>query len=134
MPTLDKPGHEALAHALARGASVREAHLEAGMNLERPWRLRKRVQRPEVVARVAELRWGRDAAELLAISDTLLDLSKRAADLASGVGMMAARSMLVEAARLKRDAIRSIAATALHLPPPPELSKEEWLAAFAPRP
>jgi len=135
MPTLDNPAYEAFAQALARGASVREANAEAGLTPQRPCRLNRRAERPDIVARVTELRWGQDV-ELLAIYDKLVDLAEKAGRLDSGAGMMAAKAMLAEAARLKQSVIRSPAATtapvpAAPFPTPPDLSKEEWLAAFA---
>jgi hypothetical protein len=62
-------------------------------------------------------------------------LAKKAGELGTGAGMVAARGLLAEAIRLKRDQPPTLA------PPPgddgvilpPKLTTEEWLAAFAPK-
>ena len=133
MAILESSRLEALAQALAKGLGVQAASTEAGYS--RQYEVsRQRAARLDVRARVAEIEADglRAAADLTPIIDKLTELAEAASKLNSGTGMMAACRMLSEAARLKGllPAFEQLHATDGL---PPELTKEEWLAAFAPR-
>lgn len=142
MPALNNPRHEALAKALSRGVSVREATIEVGLSPRHVGRILALSSREDFDARVAELReaaeWGEDLA-LKPIHDQALKLANAAAKLESAAAMMAAKALLAEAARIRQSLPRRTPPPAVLLAPPaqsparPVLSKEEWLAAFAPK-
>ncbi|HZL19468.1 MAG TPA: hypothetical protein VFG23_17165 [Polyangia bacterium] len=136
MAALCNTRHEAFARALARGVSLREATAASGLKYF-PKRMQARAATAAVVARVEELkeeaRW-RGQQDLKRVFEKLFDLASSASELKTGAALTAARGLLAEAARLRE-----------HLPgaghgaplqgvrPAPDLTKEEWLAAFAPR-
>ena len=132
MAMLQNPRLEALAQALARQLGVQAANLEAGYSRQYEYS-RQRAARADVRARVAEIEAEqlREAADLVPIIDKLVELADVASKLESGVGMMAACRMLSEAARLK--GLLPSFGDLYEEPLPPRLSKEEWIAAFAPR-
>jgi hypothetical protein len=70
---------------------------------------------------------GGGSPDLGPIIDELMDGAQKALALNSGVGMQAACQMLTEAARLKQQLPREE-----HAPPRYEMTREEWLATFAP--
>ena len=133
MGALDNPRHEALAQGLARGISVREATIEAGLSARHLPRSVRLAASPAVVARMAEIRqqavWG-GLEDLEKVFGELMRLAEAAGKLGSAAGMNSARTLLAEAARL-RERLPAAPATA-EAPLPPRLSKEEWIAAFAP--
>jgi hypothetical protein len=145
MPALNNPRHEALARALSRGVSVREANAEAGLSRRRVARAIGLSMRSDIVARVEELReaaeWG-EAVGLKPLYEQAMRFADEAVKLETPPAMMAAKALLTEAARIKQGLARSApqpavpaAPVAGPAPPParPVLSKEEWLAAFAPK-
>lgn len=141
MPPLDDPRYEALAQGLARGLSLRQANAEAGLKEARPCRMRRRAARKDVAARIAELKaqmtWG-DAEPLRVIYERAMALADRAGGLDSGAALAAARGLFAEAARAVREAgifgAESGRAQTPRGPVPPDMTNEEWLAAFAPPP
>ena len=141
MPILDDPQYEALARGLARNLSVRRASLEAGFADLRPCRTTRRVERADVKVRVAELKaeitWG-GAEPLRAIYERAMALADRAGGLDSGAALAAAKGLFAEAARAVREAgvfgAEGGRLQAPRGPVPPDMTTEEWLAAFAPPP
>ncbi len=133
MPKLDNARHEAFAQARVAGASRRDAFRQAGYDdLGRG--IGRVDTRPEVVARLAELeqaaRWG-GSGDLGPVIDELMGLAQKAGALGTAAGMSAARGLLAEAAKLKMQL--DVQPDAYCRPSPvPELTKEEWLKAFAP--
>jgi len=132
-PPLDDTRREAFAQALARGASVREAAQRSGFK-GRFAHHRRRASSPPIADRVAEIvkeaEWGGDA-ELARLFTELVDM---AAEARGKENLAAARGFLADAAKLKRD-WAELAGPALDdgVIVPPDLSKEEWLATFAPK-
>jgi hypothetical protein len=141
MSPLEDPRREAFAQALARGSTVREAARRAGYG-PRINHSKDRARSKPIVKRVDEiarqLAWDGDT-EALRVFDELMRLAAEAAKTKTPADLAAARGLLAEAARLRRDWAKLAAPAALAAPPPtysivpPELTKEEWLAAFAPR-
>ncbi len=129
---LESERREKLAQALARGLGVEAANCEAGYAKQCGSSI-ERAARADVRARVAEIEAERlrEAADLVPIIDKLVELADVASKLESGVGMMAACRMLSEAARLK--GLLPSVEDLYEEPLPPRLSKEEWIAAFAPK-
>ncbi|HEY5072854.1 MAG TPA: hypothetical protein VII63_12580 [Caulobacteraceae bacterium] len=139
MPTLEDPRQEAFARALARGLSVRNAAKEAGY-FDSITRGGRRAKRPKIAARIEELvelaTWGGDL-KLAVVFKELMRLAKAAAKLQTGAGMAAARGMLAEAAQVRAQAAAAPSITPAIAGagpvPPPTLTKEEWIEAFAPK-
>ncbi|HEY5070529.1 MAG TPA: hypothetical protein VII63_00715 [Caulobacteraceae bacterium] len=127
---------EALAQALAKGLPVHAATRKAGYSRQCEVS-RRRAARAEVVTRVGEIELERiaAAADLVPLIRQLTTLAAAAGKLGSAAGMVAARGLLAEAALHKRHLAASRpAATSVSGPvPPPVLTKEEWIAAFAPK-
>ena len=138
---LGNPRHEAFAAALARGASVRQATAEANFTRDNVQRMIDLANSATIAARVATLRrqrfWGgRD--ELADVYDEMMRLARAADDLKSGAALDAKCRLLTEAGRLAERASQWAAGgrepyEAAQPIVPPTLSKEEWLAAFAPK-
>jgi hypothetical protein len=140
MSTLDDPRHEAFAMALARGASLRQAATEANLHVGKPNRAAALAGSEAVIDRVAEIRalgpWG-DAPELKAVYEKAMELAGTAGELGTAAGMMAAKALLSEAARARQSlappqADQTGPARTDPAPIRPVLTREEWLAAFAP--
>ena len=133
MRALDNPRLEAFATALARGLSVRAATEEAGFSRRHVGRMNDLAASGLVEARIREKRrealWG-GRLELADVCDAMIAASSEARGLKTGAALMAAKELLAEAARLiERATIAPDGEAGL----PPELTKEEWIAAFAPR-
>ena len=94
------------------------------------------AQREDVKARVDELvqarKWG-GSSDLGPVIDECMRLAKVAGEKDSAAAMVAARGFLVEAARLKGLLGAPAPATGA-ADPRPELTDDEWLARYAPRP
>jgi len=125
MAVLSNARREAFCQARAAGKSLAEAG-KAG-RYDNQW---SRVDAaPEVQARIAEIRreTAVDARDLVPLIEKMIGLVDNAVDLKSAAGMREAKALLVEAARLKG-----------LLPPPataplqPPMSRQEWMARFAP--
>jgi hypothetical protein len=129
MPPLPVPREETFAHVLAMGLSPGMAGGEAGY--AKHWKhVRKRVARPDIVARAGELgdarQWGetRDAGEMIG---ALMRLA---------AAMVAARGLVAEAAKLdqrtleRREAPDATPAIAPCFLP---LSDEAWTAKYGHR-
>ena len=139
MAALNNSRHEGFARALARGASPKQAAAETGYDYH-PDRARRLAATAAVAARVAELieaaRWG-GHADLATVFSELMRLAKAAGELETAAAMVAARGLLAEAIALRERASAGVgngegpgaSVSAL----PPALTKEEWIAAFAPR-
>jgi hypothetical protein len=102
MPILQNPRHEAFAQARAKGALLDDAYEDAGFVPERGNACRL-AKRPEVAARIAELR-----ADNSALGDfnrqgmiaSLLRIAKASEDHSSPAGVKETRLTLLEAWRL----------------------------------
>ncbi|MGI8840764.1 MAG: hypothetical protein ACR2F8_08305 [Caulobacteraceae bacterium] len=124
----------------ARGESPRRAWPEAGY-ASRPLRARRLAEKKDMIARVAELAeaaaWAGRDPQLARIYGELMRLAAKAGELGTGAAMVAERGLLAEAIALRERGAPAgggadggtAGASAL----PPILTKEEWLAAFAPR-
>ncbi|MGH6986435.1 MAG: hypothetical protein ACRED9_06295 [Caulobacteraceae bacterium] len=132
MSALDNPRLEALAQALADGLPIHEATRRAGFSRQSGM-TRRRCARRDVRERIAEIRLerARTASDVRPVIEKMMALAEEAGKLKSGAGMTAAHKLLVEAARLKATHAPSRPRETWALPP--QLSKEEWLDAFAPK-
>ncbi len=123
---------EAFALAMARGAAPLEACVAAGY--KRCSTQAGRIKSlPEVIEREKQLRedlaWG-GSGDLAPVINEMRRLAKKSGELKSAAGMMAAKGLLVEAARLKgllpkRGALDDL---------PPELTDEEWMLRYGSAP
>ncbi len=133
MGALNKPNQECFAAALARGISVREAANQAGFDGRHIGRVTTLAASKPIARRVVEIRrealWG-GRVELADVFDTLMRLARAAGALKTGAGMAAAKALLAEAASLMERATMALDENG---DLPPRLSKEEWIAAFAPK-
>lgn len=139
MPQLDRPEREKFAQAIVEGYLPRQAFTKAGYREVREGRAQKLLVDPSVVIRVAEIRSEaiRRAADLEPIINGLMWAAAGAANLNTAPAYVAARGLLVEAARLKlllASPPPDMPAIAKPPPPPRDMTEEEWLAAFAPKP
>jgi len=125
---------EALAQALARGLPLHAATREAGYSRQTGMS-RRRAGRYDVQTRVNEIKRERldAAADPAPIIDLLMELGAAAGKLGTAAGMVAARGLLAEAARLKVKLVEEQGPATTYSIVPPKLSKEEWLRAFAPK-
>jgi hypothetical protein len=132
LPALVDTRLEAFAQAIATGLSCREAQKKAGY-ADSGRGSKYHSERTDVVARVAELVrraiWG-GTSDLAPAIDALAAVGEAAQALGSAAALREAKGAYSEAARLKRLLPPSA-------PPPaamPDMTREEWLATFAPRP
>jgi hypothetical protein len=107
MPALQNAQYEAFAMARAKGARLDDAYEDAGFTPCGPNACRM-AHRPEVAARIAELR--RELAEAQdaspqAILAGLVRLAKASEELKSAVGLKEARLHLIEAYRIQADVV-----------------------------
>lgn len=129
MPALKKDRYEPFAEALSRGLSPMAAAVDAGFAKSQTQAC-KRAGRPEVVARVEELRrlrdWGgsRDLGPLI---DELGAAVQEARKLNSAAAFVAVRGLIVEAARLKQMLPQP------QRPIPRQMTTAEWLEEFGPK-
>jgi hypothetical protein len=130
MPALKKTRYEPFALQLSLGLNPLDAALAAGFAKSQT-QASRRAARPEVVARVEELKrrreWGgsRDVGPLI---DELADAVREARTLTTAAAFVAVRGLIVEAARLKQ----MLPAPEDHAPRPPPMTREEWLRKFNP--
>lgn len=103
LAALKNPKREAFAQARAKGLAPKPAHAEAGY--ASGWRAAALADSDEVKARVTEildhLAWG-GSRDLGGLIDELRDAFRAAVKLNTGAGMVAARGLATEAARLKQ--------------------------------
>lgn len=132
MPKLKTPQQEALAHGVANGLNFNQVARQAGYAKKNLSRLKKYwSDKPEFVARVAEINASAEADvsdDLRPVIRELMAAARKAVALESGVGMRAAATMYAEAARLKQALGAQYEEPELY----PAMSREEWLATFAP--
>jgi hypothetical protein len=122
---------EALAQALAHGASPNEAHAEAGY-AESTDEANRHANHPAIVARVqeltAQLQWG-GSEDLAPVIDALSRLFDESQELKSAAAIKERREILVQVARLK--------ALLPHRPPAHvffhQLSDEAWVEKHVPK-
>jgi hypothetical protein len=102
MPTLDNPRYESFAQAQAKAARLDEAYEDAGFVLNKGHSSRL-ARRPEVAARIAELRVQRNEAEDASpqkVIATLLRMAKAGEGSENASLLKEARLALLDAARL----------------------------------
>jgi len=139
MPMLRNLRHEAFAQGLAAGGAQRAAYAEAGFK-DSASAACKCAARPDVRARVAELREGADVTEAVRF---LTGIAERAKEMDSAAGLNTARVAKLDALKLKRErdaagapaAVGSPAAAAAWTPDPdlpPLLTPEEWILKHVP--
>ena len=79
MPALNNPRHEAFAQALARGISVRDANVEAGLSVRHFSRAMELAKAKDIAKRAREIRdeipWG-EALHLKVVYDELMRLAR----------------------------------------------------------
>ena len=137
MPPLDNKRHETVARALVAGLSPKTAYQIGGYGRPAGGAV-PLAERPDVTARVAELkdeRAGGDSPEIGPVIDELMRLAKISGKLGSAAGMVAARGLLAEAAKLKGllgepTRARAPGSTALE----PLMTVDEWIATLPPQP
>ncbi|MHB8530243.1 MAG: hypothetical protein ACYC8V_12150 [Caulobacteraceae bacterium] len=137
MTLLPRPRREAFAHALARGATPANAALEAGYSSPKKGAALARGK--DIADRANEIkdhlaRGG--SRDLGGVIDRLFDNAERAWKLESAGGMTAAKSSLVEAARLKQllPEPSAWAAPGPIYPHDEDLTDEQWMARYGPDP
>jgi hypothetical protein len=133
MAILDKPQREAMAQALADGATQSQASAKVGYKKKSGQVFVKRMAKPDLIARVAEIKRERAlaVADLEPVIEALMAAAKTAATLKSAAAFEAIRGLLVEAARLKGLLQPPAAATEPRLRTLPDA---EWDAKYKPRP
>ena len=102
MPTLDNPRYETFAQARAKGARLDDAYEDAGFVLGKGHSSRL-ARRPEVAARIAELRAQRNEADDISpqrVIATLLRMAKAGEGADNAALVREARLALLDAARL----------------------------------
>jgi len=132
MRPLPDPRLEAFAQAMAGGLPPRKAQTEAGY-ADSGRGAKTHSEREDVRARADEIvrhaMWG-GTCDLGPAIDALAAVGEAAQALGSASALREAKGAFAEAARLKRLLPPSA-------PPPaamPDMTREEWLATFAPRP
>jgi hypothetical protein len=105
MPALENPRYEVFAIARARGALLEDAYGHAGFAARKghAWRI---ANRPEVQARIAELRAERSTVEEVfprTIINVLMHLAHVNDALGTPAGARETRASLLEALRLERE-------------------------------
>lgn len=133
MPILIKPGHEAYVQARAAGAKRLEAAVKAGYSPHESGAGRIE-RRPEVAARLAELRAGApENAGPEATIAVLLAVAAASRALGTAAGLREARMATVEAHRVQvqlaeQRATEGAFVTAADLPP--ALTIEQWILRY----
>lgn len=129
MAALKNPKREAFARARAKGLAPKAAYAEAGYRSE--WRAAALAESDEVKERVAEIldhkAWG-GSRDLGGVIDELRDAFRAAVKLNTAAGMVAARGLVTEAARLKQMLPREETNTIRR----PSLSEAEWTLLYGP--
>ena len=137
MPLLDDPKREKFAQLIVEGLSPIQAARGAKYVDVHGHRSRMRLASPDVATRISEIRQeaARRATDLEPIINGMIMAAGEAARLKTAPAFTAARGLLVEATRLKREmAVSPPGASAIAKPPPPrDMTDDEWLAAFPPQ-
>ena len=133
MPTLTNPRHEAYARARATSRWKGVAYKEAGYaDSSNTGRIETIKGVPE---RIEELRdhihWG-ETADVAPVINELMRLAREAGTFKTAAGMVAAKGLLAEAARLKGRLAEPAAGERETAPREPPLSNADWLAKHAP--
>jgi hypothetical protein len=122
---------EALAKALAQGASPNKAHTGAGYAKSTD-EANRHANHPAIVARVQELteqlQWG-GSEDLAPVIDALRLLFDESHELKSAAAIKERREILVQVARLK--ALLPYRQPTHDIEPP--MSRAEWLATYPPK-
>ena len=133
MPSVSRDRHEAFAQALARGLAFREAAAAAGYK-SFGGSVLAMAKSEWMVNRIAEIdarARGGGSSDVSPIIDDLMRLAGVAEKMGTAAGMMAAKHLLAEAAKLKKSLPEDIA-------PPlteglrPIMTHEEWVKAYVP--
>jgi len=131
---LDDKRREALAQLLAEDVPPRQASRAAGY--VHCWKSRAlaRIERPDVIARVAEIRRAKAlaASDLTPMIDALMRAAELVVDLKTPAGLTAIRGLLVEAALLK--GLPPSSPPLEPMKPRRRMTDEEWMETFAPKP
>lgn len=130
MAALKNPKHEAFAQELAKDLAPRAAY--AAVGYASGWRAGPLAESEEVKERVAEIldhkAWG-GSRDLGGLIDELRDAFRAAVSLGSAAGMVAARGLATEAARLKQMLPRE---EETNFARRPTLSEAEWILLYGP--
>jgi hypothetical protein len=131
MAKRDAARFTAYARNVAAGMPPKDAYVAAGYSATSSYYdvLFKQDRFQAEVERWRRKLRGGGSPDLGPVIDELMDGAQKALALNTGVGMQAACQMLTEAARLKQLLPRDE-----HARPHYEMTREEWLATFAPRP
>jgi hypothetical protein len=132
MPSPTEEQLDALAAGYARGLSKQAAAVAAGYS-PRTSSFREHFKKQAFQDRIDKHRRALNQAEtpdLVPIIERLVSAADKAAAMPTAAAMKAACDLLAEAARLKRLLPLDQAAAR----PRYEMTREEWLATFAPRP
>jgi len=123
---------EAFARALAEGATPDRAAERAGYAHHHGKRVEDHAVRPDIAARIIEIRTQRPQSltEAEPLISQLLDAAGKARLLNSAAGYAAVRGLLAEAARLQSRV--EAAPEILDEPPRIRPTREEWLAKHGP--
>lgn len=139
MPALKDPRREAFAWALAEGEAPLTAYHKCGytgVGRNAPANARGVAKRATMVTRVEEIHremnWSA-RADVGMVLNELAWLVRKASALGNAAGLMAAKNMLMDVVRLKDRIDAADAGAAFDTPPPPRMSREEWLATYVPR-
>jgi len=132
MAELVDPQREMLAQALADGFTPGQASAKVGYKRKWGKDLAKRMAKPDLIARVAEIKRERALAvtDLEPVIKALMSAADTASGLSSAAAFVAVRGLLVEAARLKGLVQPPAAPLA---PRVHTLSNEEWTAKHGPK-
>jgi hypothetical protein len=137
MPALTDPRREAFAWGLAEGLAPLHAYRQCGFDgksRNQAEIARNMANRASLVARVDEIRremdWSANG-DIATVINELAWLVRKARKLESAAGLAAAKSMLSEVARLQGKLGDIGAGPVDTTPPPPRMSKAEWIATYA---
>ncbi len=133
MPKLTNPRHEEFARLRVEGFSRRKAGLLAGFKSTGTgsWLGKKEDVLARIVALTDEIYWG-ETSDLAPVINELMRLARDAGGIGSAAGMVAARGLLAEAAKLKGRLGEPITGERSAAPRNPPLSNADWLAKHAP--
>lgn len=133
MPTLINPLHEAYARARAIGHSKNAAYKEAGFagsgNSKRVEGIKGMAERIRELC--DHIYWG-ETPDIAPVINELMRLAREAGAFQTAAGMVAAKGLLAEAARLKGRLAEPAAGERDTAPREPPLSNADWLAKHAP--
>jgi hypothetical protein len=126
MMPIDNPQHEAFAQARARGLTQRASGVEAGYSPCSGKTASRLANSKAIINRVKAIRAAAEATSVETMIRTLVAYAKTASEKESAAGMVAARGLIAEAAKLRMaTGKKAPAASAAEAPP-----DDDW----APRP